>query len=258
MKKLLLPLLAILFLSSCEKESSTDLVTEEIIYENGSATTRSSNKRDVCHNGNIININVNAIPAHQAHGDAVDMDEDGYFDTANPCSETDCDDTDAAVNPGATEIINGIDDDCDGNEDECPTCRQTGEPDECIISDIQVLSITCLDDNNYRICFEAITQNVPPTPADLKVNIDGQLFIVGELSGLGLISSGFFACVDLPTSGQTDRNVFISVDAEGACCFCKSNFWDDPDCQELKPTNEDDLNGFNTSNENWPLNIDLD
>ena len=79
MKKLLLPLLAILFLSSCEKESSTDLVTEEIIYENGSATTRSSNKRDVCHNGNIININVNAIPAHQAHGDAVDMDEDGYF-----------------------------------------------------------------------------------------------------------------------------------------------------------------------------------
>ena len=125
MKKIILPLLAILLLAACEKESTSEIVVPEVNnYENGSVTTRSSNKRDVCHNGHIININVKAIPAHQAHGDAVDMDEDGYFDIDNPCSETDCDDTDAAVNPGVDEVCgNEVDDDCDGEVNEgCFNC----------------------------------------------------------------------------------------------------------------------------------------
>ncbi|MCB0549500.1 MAG: DUF1566 domain-containing protein [Phaeodactylibacter sp.] len=95
MKKFLLPLLGFVFLISCGKESTTDLQPEQENYENGSATTRSSNKRDVCHNGNIINININAISAHQAHGDAVDMDGDGFFNMENDCGmPVDCDDTD--------------------------------------------------------------------------------------------------------------------------------------------------------------------
>jgi hypothetical protein len=62
-----------------------------------------------------------------------DSDADGYGDAASTtlaCSEpsgfvavtgtddTDCDDSDAAVNPAATELCNGIDDDCDGTTDE--------------------------------------------------------------------------------------------------------------------------------------------
>ena len=93
MKNLLLPFLALLFLISCEREPKNQ------ISKDSSGTTKSSDKRDVCHNGNIINININAIPAHQAHGDAVDMDGDGYFDMENDCGmPVDCDDTDPNKN----------------------------------------------------------------------------------------------------------------------------------------------------------------
>ena len=58
-----------------------------------------------------------------------DTDGDGFGDSASTtlaCSQptgfgsdaTDCDDTDSAVNPGATETCNGIDDNCDGTVDE--------------------------------------------------------------------------------------------------------------------------------------------
>ncbi|GDX81442.1 hypothetical protein LBMAG42_32530 [Deltaproteobacteria bacterium] len=58
-----------------------------------------------------------------------DTDADSFGDAASPtpacaapfgyvADSTDCNDADAAVNPAATEVCNGVDDDCDGTTDE--------------------------------------------------------------------------------------------------------------------------------------------
>ena len=47
-----------------------------------------------------------------------DNDGDGYNLTGLVCGLTDCNDTNASIYPGATELLNGVDDDCDGSVDE--------------------------------------------------------------------------------------------------------------------------------------------
>ncbi|MBI5499292.1 MAG: right-handed parallel beta-helix repeat-containing protein, partial [Deltaproteobacteria bacterium] len=57
-------------------------------------------------------------------GEAVDEDQDGF------AAEEDCNDNDATVHPGADELCNGVDDDCDGTEDEDAVDAATWHADE--------------------------------------------------------------------------------------------------------------------------------
>jgi len=124
MKKLSLPLLLILFLAGCQKQMmKEDSAKEKMLVGKPSA------KINVCHHDpvtgvySLINLNLNAWPEHQAHGDVRldDQDGDGYVPT-NSCGfgkMGDLNDLVATTYPGAPELCgNNIDDNCNGVVDE--------------------------------------------------------------------------------------------------------------------------------------------
>ena len=93
----------------------------------------------------------------------IDIDEDGYgsggFDVTScfpplgyVASDTDCDNTDAAVYPGAVELCNSIDDDCDGTTDE-PDAQDASvwylDSDEDGYGDPTVSQISCEEPSSY-------------------------------------------------------------------------------------------------------------
>jgi hypothetical protein len=75
-------------------------------------------------------------PFHTQYGDlasvrvqtqtpCTDADGDGYSPEGGACGPIDCDDTNPAVHPGAPEVCNGRDDNCDGVIDEEPAASQS-------------------------------------------------------------------------------------------------------------------------------------
>ena len=132
MRKLLFPLLVILLFTTCKKEIAGENESKKPVGLSHVAAKGSVSKIDICHydvvkgTHKIININLSAWTDHQAHGDARldDQDGDGYLPD-NACGigiQGDCNDNNAAINPGASEICgNSLDDNCNGmSDDVCP------------------------------------------------------------------------------------------------------------------------------------------
>ena len=122
--------LAIIFLSIFMSCSSDDPNSVENLNQLNIAIEQDSRnpKVDVCHfdsgqgKHKILNISINALEAHLAHGDVqlIDMDNDGFYESETDCaSGFDCDDNDPNINVAVEEICgNGVDDNCNGLVDE--------------------------------------------------------------------------------------------------------------------------------------------
>ncbi len=58
------------------------------------------------------------ITSNFAELPCTDNDGDGYFIEGGICGSVDCDDSNTSINPGANEVCNGVDDNCDSSIDE--------------------------------------------------------------------------------------------------------------------------------------------
>jgi hypothetical protein len=162
-------------------------------------------KVKVCHKGKIIHIDNHALPAHVAHGDAVDKDGDGYFAGDNACSDPDCDDTDADVNPGAPAPNNCV-------------------PDLCNISNLQVLNATCTDPNpTYDLQLRVTFENAPAA-GTLDITIDGTLFSFA----IG-VSPQTVNAFGLPPTG-VGVDVTASFSDDPTCQLVVNDLYEAPDC----------------------------
>lgn len=139
-------------------------------------------KVTVCHNTGsesnpwqIIEVSINAINAHLAHGDAVDMDGDGYFNMENGCSKF-VDEQDDPSDDSRLCVYYGYPD-CDGDgfgdmfselinivffvslDESCPVlefgCDLVANNDDCCDENDQTpIPIPCPDDDQYKAGFE--------------------------------------------------------------------------------------------------------
>jgi len=147
-----------------------------------------------------------------------DSDGDSYGDassTTTACDEpsgyasdsSDCDDTDADVNPGETEACTGIDDDCDGDVDE--GLIGTGElcPGE-----------SCLD----------VLEEGTPTDSDWFW-IDPGTGAYEEYCDYGTVSSGWSWKLELSvtnSTGSTLTNETVAIDLDTATLIAASKLED--------------------------------
>ena len=131
-----------------------------------------------------------------------DADGDGYFtgcDAYKSIKGPDCNDADAAINPGAAEVCDGIDNNCDGNlmEGENVDLNQNG-------------IMACMADENDTL----LEATVRIEPESFNEN-------TGKFTAFVVLQEGFDT--NLITKCVADGAVAISINFEDGVAICKFN-----------------------------------
>ena len=86
----------------------------------------------------------------------IDNDNDGYGSPGDASctngAETDCNNANSSIYPGATELCNGVNDDCDGSTDEDFNVGQTCNGDSNSCEDYNTGNYVCTQDEQGTIC----------------------------------------------------------------------------------------------------------
>ncbi len=107
-----------------------------------------------------------------------DLDGDGFY------SDVDCDDTNADINPNATELCNGIDDDCDDLTDEDFNLGDSCEGGNNSCGDTNPGVYVCSQDQSSTICDAQIPEERP----------EWNQTCTSDPNSCGQTSSGFTDC----------------------------------------------------------------
>ena len=167
------------------------------------------------------------VPVVVAGGEVPDCDEDQDGYVAAACGGLDCDDANAAVNPGASEVCNEIDDDCNGIVDidssEASTFYEDFDGDS--YGDPAVSVVACEAPNgfvnNNLDCddrFEAINPDAEERCDDIDNDCDGT--IDGETA---VDRSPFYVDIDGDGYGEAATEVLacdapLGLVADGTDC----------------------------------------
>jgi len=159
-------------------------------------------------------------------GGCIDQDGDGY------CVETDCNDADPGVFPGALEVCDGLDNDCNGMVDEacggCQSDKDCGPNEVCVFPDYAADgSLSCCPPNAFCIpeippC-PLVGQCVPVVPDPAKCRSDADC---GE--GLRCIIELTYPMTCCPPG---EICIMIYPPCEGTCRLQVDRCWTDRDCQ---------------------------
>lgn len=144
---------------------------------------------------------VNCECAVQGAGCAIlgrDADHDGYRSTACAAdtAATDCNDACAACHPGATEVCDGFDNDCNGSADVFDGLNLYGQPDALLATTTDARAVWWPSQNRYAVIAQDTSSNVRLVlfligpdgtilagPVDVTADTTG--FAVGEMYASG-------------------------------------------------------------------------
>ena len=160
-----------------------------------------------------------------------DADGDGA-DATGGCGGTDCDDTDVEVYPGAVEVCDGVDSDCDGSIDEDSDADGDGAT-TCGPNGIQGDSDDDCDDAVATI-FPGATEVCDAVDQDCDTVIDNTFDVDGD----GFTTCGADGDVSLTADNDCDDGVATTF--PGATELC--NLVDD-DCSGAPDADEVDADG---------------